>query len=285
VANSELLELLKLGVPTWNDWRKKNSEIQIDLLGADLCGVDLCGANFSGARLSGADLSRGKLRDAHFDSANLSGANLGKTDLNDANFSGAKLRDTDLCSADLTGACLTGADLSGAYLSGAHLDSANLADAKLNGATLNGANFSGAQLSGADFGAARLTWAVFAQTDLTNVKNLETCFHSGPSSIDTHTLLISKSLPEAFLRGCGLPDNLIEYLPSLQNRPIEFYSCFISYSHADKSFARRLHDQLQGRGIRCWLDEHQMRPGDDIYEEVQRGSSGTRCCSAARGRL
>ena len=34
----------------------------------------------------------------------------------------------------------------------------------------------------------------------------------------------------AFLRGVGLPDNLIDYLPSLLNQPIQFYSCFISYS-------------------------------------------------------
>jgi hypothetical protein len=31
------------------------------------------------------------------------------------------------------------------------------------------------------------------------------------------------------------------------------YSVFISYSHADKAFARRVHDTLQGRGIRCLL--------------------------------
>jgi hypothetical protein len=45
----------------------------------------------------------------------------------------------------------------------------------------------------------------------------------------------------------------------------------ISYSHADKGFARRLHDTLQGRGIRCWLDEHELLPGDKIYTEVDRG--------------
>jgi len=28
---------------------------------------------------------------------------------------------------------------------------------------------------------------------------------------------------------------------------------------------------LQGKGIRCWLDEKQMNPGDDIYMEVDRG--------------
>ena len=74
-----------------------------------------------------------------------------------------------------------------------------------------------------------------------------------------------------FLRGCGLSDRFIEYYPSLLNQAIDFYSCFISYSHADKSYAQRLHDALQGRGIRCWLDEHQMLPGDDIYERVDQG--------------
>ena len=44
-----------------------------------------------------------------------------------------------------------------------------------------------------------------------------------------------------------------------------------SYSHQDKPFARRLHDTLQGRGIRCWLDEKQLRGGDDILDHVDRG--------------
>jgi TIR domain len=60
-------------------------------------------------------------------------------------------------------------------------------------------------------------------------------------------------------------------MKSLVGPPFDFYSCFISYNHTDKSFARRLHDQLQGRGIRCWLDEHEMLPGHDIYEEIDRG--------------
>src|SRR5262249_33429628 len=81
----------------------------------------------------------------------------------------------------------------------------------------------------------------------------------------------SGKIPEVFLRGCGVPENFITVIKSLVNNPIEFYSCFISYSHSDKFFARRLHDQLQARGIRCWLDEHQMLPGDDIYEQVDRG--------------
>jgi hypothetical protein len=117
----------------------------------------------------------------------------------------------------------------------------------------------------------------------TPLETLKAAAIEGPSSIDTHTLLSCKSLPEVFLRGCGLPDKLIEYLPSLRNQAIDFYSCFISYNHADKAFARRLHAQLQGRGIRCWLDDHQLRPGDDIHEEIQRGirlwDKVVLCCS------
>jgi hypothetical protein len=75
----------------------------------------------------------------------------------------------------------------------------------------------------------------------------------------------------SFLQGCGLPESLIQYLPSILNQAIEFYSCFISYSHEDKPFGRRLHNALQGRGIRCWLDEKQLLPGDDIYAQVDRG--------------
>ena len=89
----------------------------------------------------------------------------------------------------------------------------------------------------------------------------------------------------AKLRGCGLPEPLIECLPALLNQAIEFYSCFISYNHTDKVFARRLHAQLQDRGIRCWLDEHQMLLGDDIYERVQQGiklwDKVLLCCSEA----
>ena len=117
------------------------------------------------------------------------------------------------------------------------------------------------------------------------VIGLESCNHSGPSIIDHRTLGKSSELPQVFLRGCGLPDLLIDYLPTIMNQPIQYYSCFISYSHSDKVFAQRLHDQLQGKGIRCWLDEHQILPGDDIFKQVDRGiklwDKTLLCCSEA----
>ena len=110
--------------------------------------------------------------------------------------------------------------------------------------------------------------------------------HSGPSTIGIDTVYRSNGkIPEIFLRGAGLPDTFIVFMKSLVGAAFEFYSCFISYSHENKSFARRLYDSLQGRGIRCWLDKHQMLPGDDIYEQVDRGirfwDKVLLCCSEA----
>jgi hypothetical protein len=82
--------------------------------------------------------------------------------------------------------------------------------------------------------------------------------HLGPSTIDHRTLLKSGRLPLAFLRGCGLPDTLIDYLPSLLSEAIEFYSCFISYSTKDREFAERLHADLQNKGVRCWFAPHDI---------------------------
>jgi hypothetical protein len=172
---------------------------------------------------------------------------------------------------DLTGAHLSGANLCKANLSKANLREANLGRANLHEAHLSEANLRGANLSGANLSQAKLWETVFGDTNLTGALGLDACLHAGPSTLDHRTLAKSWPLPLAFLRGCGLPDKLIDYLPSFLNEAIQFYSCFISYNHTDKAFARRVFDTLQGCGIRCWLDEKQLLPGDDIYEEVDRG--------------
>lgn len=67
------------------------------------------------------------------------------------------------------------------------------------------------------------------------------------------------------------PPEAITPTPPETDTTADYYSCFISYSHADKDFAQRLYERLQKEGIRCWLDEKQMRIGDDIYEQIDRG--------------
>jgi uncharacterized protein YjbI with pentapeptide repeats len=262
---------------------------------ADLAGANLSEANLDVATLTQADLTGASLRGAALNRANFGGANLGKCDLTgatgrEANFSMANLTHADLRRARLTGkfneadltradlrfANLGGADFDRAVLALANLDGANLTDAELRNANLTGAGLRGANLTGAGLRGANLTRAalyetIFGNTDLRGTEGLSECVFSGPCTLDHRTIQRSGQLPLPFLRGCGLPDILIEYLPSLLNEAIQFYSCFISYNHNDKKFAKRLFDTLQGRGVRCWLDEKQMLPGDDIYEHVDRG--------------
>jgi hypothetical protein len=111
---------------------------------------------------------------------------------------------------------------------------------------------------------------VFADTTLSEVNGLDDCHHLGPSSIDFQTLRNSGPFPRLlkFLRGIGLPDTLIDYLPSLLNEAIQHYSCFISYSSKDQAFAERLHVDLQNKGVRCWFAPHDMRIGAKIIDAI-----------------
>jgi hypothetical protein len=51
-------------------------------------------------------------------------------------------------------------------------------------------------------------------------------------------------------------------------RPIEFYSCFISYSTKDQEFAKRLHADLQAEGVRCWFAPHDIKGGRKLHEQL-----------------
>ncbi len=93
--------------------------------------------------------------------------------------------------------------------------------------------------------------------------------HVAPSTIGVDTIYSSKGkIPEEFLRGAGVPENFIEYMRSLVANPIEYYSCFISYSSKDEEFARRLHADLQTKGVRCWFAPHDVQGGRKLHEQI-----------------
>jgi hypothetical protein len=141
-----------------------------------------------------------------------------------ANLAGVQTHYALLQEANLSNANLSGAGLGDAYFAYADLTGANLRDAYLFRA-----NFRGAKLAGADFTNAFVGATDFLNLDLSQTIGLEACRFANPSAIDLRTLLRSGPLPLAFLRGCGVPEPLIDYLPSLlKGGPIQFYSCFIS---------------------------------------------------------
>ncbi|WP_417382708.1 pentapeptide repeat-containing protein [Gimesia sp.] len=187
-----------------------------------------------------------------------------KPDLSGADLSGADLTETNLVGADLSGANLTGADLSGAdlvgaNLAGSNLEKADLCFADLCNADLSWANFHGSNLREVDFNGARSRNTLWVNVDLSRAVNLELVSHGGPSTLGMDTLMSSRGhIPAAFLRGCGLSNELIEYIAGhFEQTALDFFSCFICYSPEDAAFAERLYAALQSRGIRCWLDEKQ----------------------------
>jgi uncharacterized protein YjbI with pentapeptide repeats len=197
-------------------------------------------------------------------------ADLREADLREADLREADLRGANLSVANLGVANLRGADLTMANLRGADLSGTNLSVANLSGARLHGANLSGARLSGARLSGVRLGHTIFVNTDLSAAKGLELCRHEGPSSIGIDTFYLSKGeIPDSFLRGCGVPEQFITYSQSLVGQPIEFYSCFISYSSHDQAFAERLHADMRAKELRCWFAPEDLKIGDRFQERIE----------------
>jgi hypothetical protein len=263
MANPEHFQILQQGVEAWNAWRMQYKNIMPNLTAAYLAEDDLAAADLSEADLSEADLGGAKLHEA-----NLHGADLTRADLSGADLTKADLTKATLRMADLTAADLTRADLRGADLARADLTRADLSGADLTEASLTGTNLKRATLAGSDVSKAMLYETVFGDTNLTAVRGLETCHYFGPSTLDHRTLAKSGPLPLSFLRGCGLPDTLINYLPTLLNQPFQFYSCFISYASKDHTFAERLYADLQNKGVRCWFAPEDLKIGDRLRPRI-----------------
>jgi uncharacterized protein YjbI with pentapeptide repeats len=291
VANPEHLAKLKEGVDAWNRWRKQNPHVRPWLANADL----------SGFRLSQANLSWTGLREAKLREAILDRGNFRKADLEGVDASRCSAIRADFSEANLRQVRFEKATLSSSVFTSAQFRKARLVEANFSFATLSGTKISRCSVENTDFANAQLYEVFFIDLDMSSTRGLEMCKHHGPSAIDYRTLRRSSGLPRDFLRGCGLSDweiagaemsrpNLsVQEVTDIGNRLIEarkkkqYVSCFISYSHRDKAFAEKLLGALQGEGIRCWLDEKEIRPGDDIAESIdralQRGDKVLLCCS------
>jgi uncharacterized protein YjbI with pentapeptide repeats len=233
MANPEHLEMLKQGVEVWNKWREKDRPIAylLDLydLWPDLSGADLSGTYPFHKNLIGADLSE----------ANLTRANMSEADLSEAN------------------------------LTRANLSEANLTRANLSGASLRDTNFTETTLQGTHWYKAWVLRTIFANVDLSEAIGLEQIDIMGPSTIGIDTIYKSKGkIPEVFLRRAGVPEVLIDYIPSLLEQPFQFYSCFISYSSKNEAFVRRLHADLQDKGVRTWFAPEDLKIGDKFPQRI-----------------
>lgn len=228
------------------------------MAGLDLSGLDFTSPfydeNGHNALLLGADFRNAKLTGCRFSGTDLAGANL---------------RGTDLTNAGMVNANLYSACLKGANMSGTDLRQANLISAELHEVTLDGAN-----LEGAHFGSTSIS-----VVDLSKARGLDQVRHFRPSPMDSDTLRLTANgladEPETkrlevlrFLSGSGLDDELLGVFRTWISNPIEFYSCFISYSSKDQKFADKLYADLQENAVRCWFAPHDLRTGDKIRPRI-----------------
>ncbi|MEN3369916.1 MAG: hypothetical protein V7609_2059 [Verrucomicrobiota bacterium] len=98
-------------------------------------------------------------------------------------------------------------------------------------------------------------------------------YHAAPSSVGIDTIYESKGMiPESFLRGCGVPESFVRYMPSIVESEdgIQFYSCFISYSSRDEVFARRLYKRMGEAHLRVWFAAEDIQGGKKVHEQIER---------------
>ncbi|HSS76369.1 MAG TPA: toll/interleukin-1 receptor domain-containing protein [Thermoanaerobaculia bacterium] len=264
MTNTEL-EILKGGVPQWNEWREKNPTVWPDLRGADLSkakldGVNLENTNLLQANLEGAALSDAKLRNANLKEANLRRAVLTRADLQDANLYQASLQEADMVRADLK--------------------HANLIKAESE--------------------RTRYDFATFGQTAFDHGLieggiGLERIFHADTSIVDVRIFeradLFVQRKPEMhqavrrFFKNAGVTERIIKAALDAISQALEWRSCFVSYSHIDKEFVERLCSSLEARGISCLRDEGGLDAGSHVFEGVASGiiyqDRTLLCCSWA----
>jgi len=64
------------------------------------------------------------------------------------------------------------------------------------------------------------------------------------------------------------------------------FDCFLSHNSKDKPAVRALKLALEGQGVRCWLDEEQLRPGlpwQSLLEQGIKGAGSVAICVGADG--
>jgi len=238
MANSIHVSILEKGVEYWNLWRLQNPKISPDL--------------------SGIVLSETKTYLNEIDK---------KYEKKD--FQGIDFSNTDFSRSILRGINLNNANLENSLFYRADLRKANMQYVNLKNAKLNLTNLTLVDLTQAIFYKTLFWETIISRTNLSDAIGLEFSKHGGPSIIDHRTFKKSKKISSHFLKGIGLPDNLIQFYKHKSTNKHSYQSCFISYSSNDEIFVNKLYNALQKNGIRCWFAPENLNVGDKYRETIE----------------
>ncbi len=188
------------------------------------------------------------------------------------------LRHADLSETDLHDVTLSQTDLRDVLFLRSNLHNADLRYADLRDADLSNSNLDGTRFDYANFGNTNLRSVNLSQT-----LGLHTVKHKSPSYIGGETIILSGGrIPVGFLEAAKVPTSYIESARALLQRPF-YHSCFISYSHQDMDFVKKLSRKLFLKGIDCWFDESQLLAGQELSPElvsaIEKNDKFLLCCS------
>jgi len=226
MTDPEHLRIPNQGVKAFNEWRKDNFGIKLNLIKANLSGANLSGANLSGAKLLKANLNGTNLSGANLKNTDISGANL-KANLKDTNLRGADLHGVNLKNTDLREAKLGGADLSGQDLSGHDLSQMDLSGTNLSGANLKEANLSYINLSRSDISGANITGANLYKWKIEGIK----C-----TNIFWKNKRVEFTNPQDFEKAFTEIESVVELLLDLPFSDLTYYSGLIIQQAINKKF-------------------------------------------------
>jgi hypothetical protein len=192
----------------------------------------------------------------------LSGIHLIDVSLDAYNLTETDLSDSRLDVVTFRGSYCVHVSFERALLFAAIFRSGPITDCSFREAEIQSSTFDWCHVENVDFTNSTFDGNTFIHVSLEDTRGLETINHFSPSSIGIDTFFQSGGLPEVFLRGCGAPEEFIQYAASLVDKPIDFYSCFLSYSSKDDEFARSFYKDLQEKNVRTWFAPEDLKIGD-----------------------
>lgn len=273
MANKDHLEILEKGQAEWNIWRKEKPDTWPDLSNTDLSGKDLryydfVYASFQGSNLDKSDFEGSSLFSARCEGASFKGANLSICNLEWSLFIGCDLSEANILNSLASKSNFQQSILKKANLAGSNFSRSIFWFVDLTEAYLSNTNFLSTAFRNANFTSAQLGQTVFVDADFTAADGLDMCQHGSISYLDHRAYENSGYLPPIFMKGCGLPETLVDYLPTIFTTPIQRQTCFISYSAQDSIFAQKLYEDLRKNDVRCWFAPESLRIGDKIWDSI-----------------
>jgi uncharacterized protein YjbI with pentapeptide repeats len=274
VSKERDLELVLSGPDAIRAYRESHEgwDRPFDLRNADLGGLILADSDLGGSDLSGANLAGASLVNCNLSQADLSEATLVQADL-----TRCRLREATLCAMDASFSRFHSCDFrwvkaekavfNSASLVGSYLTRGNWAEVDARRADLLRADLSFSRWRGSNLGEAAMSSTVMASTDFGGVSGLDSVVLDGPCPIDDSTIRTLDPVPQAFLRGCGLADELIGFYQRAAESA-SFHTAFVSYSSVDQDFADRIYADLQDAGIRVWLATEDLKTGDRFRQVI-----------------